>query len=596
MSLSFGWSTNKKTLRRTGRGFRRLAAESLEQRIVLTTTLYLDFGAGFAAGGMNTTVGDFRDIDGANTGTNMTNGTIANPTGMNAGDALNLARLDYDFDGNGIAGEVADVAALAAAIVPLVQRAIEPFDIDIVVAAAGSLADAVASLGANNGDASGEFDAYNFITTVTSGTLVTGANPTGSVGESYGLYGRAAGLDLNAQAGNNTDEATMEFADQLLADTTGTPGTASFNQNLAARIAYTATHEAFHTFTYVHSVNLEASGDVIRLGSNMREDPFIITRFDLSRQGGFVVTEPNNYLLAANDPDIGLRDSDNDTIPDLAYATGTGAHDEITLSDAGSGIVDVDVDAYSNTARTVLIASESYSIDLAAETERDILVDASINVDEVVIDATINAGFRLRGGTGLDGPTTEADLLTLQNGGLTGTYTPGPSGTGTVVYSGGANIDFSEFENIQANGIPIDVLPLTLTGSTLNEGDMLTLSGAFVNIDTLDTHEVTIQWGDGSSNAFTLTAGQRTFSNSHTYDDDNPTATPFDVYDIIVTVTDQDDGVGVATAGVTVNNVLPAITTLGSDATFANKGRREIPSASRLRSRTWASWIRTMPW
>ena len=568
----------KQTLRRTRhkrpRGPSRTPRtfEHLENRILLTTTLFLDFGAGFAAGGLNTTVAAFRDIDGANTGTNMTNGTMFNPMGMMAADDLNFARIAFDFDGNGTAGEVSDVTALAAAVVPLVQRALEPFDINVVVAAASNLAAAVTSLGANNGDASGEFDAYNFIADITSTTLVTMANATGSVGQAYNLFGRAALLDLNAQAGNNNDEATMTFVDQVLASTTifGTP---QFNQNLAQRIAYTTTHEAFHTFTEVHTVNLESSGDVIRVGSNTRQSPFMVTRFDLSRQGGFAVAEPNNYLQLATDPDIGLRDSNSNAIPDLAYVTGTGAHDQITLSDPGGGMVDVVVNAFSDQAQTALIASESYSINLASDTDGEILLDAGINVDNVVVDATIPADMRLRGGTGLDGVAVEADLLDLQSGGLTGTYTPGViAGAGTVNYAGGAQIQFSEFENVEADNVPIVVQPLMLSSLNLNENDILQLSGEFINIDTMDTHEVTVDWGDGTlPTVFTLVAGDRDFLTLHTYLDDDPSGTASDNYTITVTIEDEDADMGTANAMITVNNLDPVIVDFASDATFGDK-------------------------
>ncbi|MGH7128495.1 MAG: hypothetical protein ACREIV_07985, partial [Planctomycetaceae bacterium] len=392
--------------------------EPLEDRTLLTTTLFLDFGAAFPAGGFVTTVAGFRDIDGANTGTNMTNGTATLGTGMNAADPLTFQRLNYDFDGNGTAGEASDLVALANAVLPSVQRALEPFDFAVEVVGAANLADVVNFLDANNGDASGEFDAYNFIATVTSTSGVL-TDPGGSVGNSYGLRGRAAALDFNAQTGNNTDEATITFADSVFGSTDGVQGTAAFNQNLAFRLAYTATHEAFHTFTFVHTTGfsgnvagqtLLASGDVIRLDSDTREDPFFVTRFDLQRNDGAGVAEPNNYLQLANDPDIGLRDSDGDEIPDIAYVTGTGAHDQISLTNAGGGIVNVTVQAFSDQARTMLIASESYTINLGSETEGEIVIDGGINSDQIVIDGTIQASFRVRGGTGLDGVVTETDI------------------------------------------------------------------------------------------------------------------------------------------------------------------------------------------
>lgn len=556
--------------------------EPLEERLLLSTTLFLDFGAGVGVGNnLDTTPAAYRDIFGANTGTDLTDSV------PQAGATLRLTPLSYDFNLDGIADNN-DLTALANAVLPLAQRALEPFDIDLMIGSATGLADAVAAVATNAGDATGEFDAYVFIMMVTTDLGVGGGPFVAAVGG--GLFGEAALTDLGAQTGNNTDEAALTFVDNVFNSVGGAPGTAAFNADLAQRLAYTSVHEAFHTFSYVHTPDestdapqasnnerLLASGDVIRRGSQTRDDPFIVTRYDLQHFGGTggTVAEPNNYLLAANDADIGLRDSDGDGTPDLAYVTGTGAHDVITLASSG-GNVSVVVNPFSDQARTNSISSENYSIDLAADTEGTILVDASINADQVVLDATIAATFRLRGGEGFDNSFSAAadqDLLTLQSGGLSGTYTPGGDEAGSVNYAGGASIVFSEFEDVEANGIPIDVGPLVLSSNILDEGDTLDLSGSFVNIDTLDTHQVVISWGDGSADTIlNLAAGARAFATSHVYRDDNPSGTASDGYAISVTVTDGDDGSGTADANVTVHNVAPEITAIEFSAAEIDEG------------------------
>ncbi|HEX6570620.1 MAG TPA: hypothetical protein VF055_01265, partial [Steroidobacteraceae bacterium] len=106
----------------------------------------------------------------------------------------------------------------------------------------------------NAGDATGEFDAYVYVMTVTSDEIDGTAGGTFlSVGNATGLFGEAAVVDLGAQTGNNTDEAALTYADNVFGSTSGTQGTAAFNANLAQRLAYTAVHEAFHTFSYVHT-------------------------------------------------------------------------------------------------------------------------------------------------------------------------------------------------------------------------------------------------------------------------------------------------------------------------------------------------------
>ena len=78
---------------------------------------------------------------------------------------------------------------------------------------------------------------------------------------------------------------------------------------------------------------------------------------------------------------------------------------------------------------------------------------------------------------------------------------------------------------------------------------------------------MTIDWGDGSdSTTLTLDAGQRQFSATHQYLDDNPTGTPSDTYTVSVTITDDDTGSDDGSTDVVVNNVPPVIETLSSSA------------------------------
>ncbi|WP_339727713.1 hypothetical protein [uncultured Gimesia sp.] len=383
--------------------------ELLEVRQMLTSTLFLDFGAGFTGSELHTTVEDYLEIDGTGTG----DGTGPDLDGYGFGssflgltDDLVFKSLDYDFDGNATVN-TADLTALANAVVPLIERALEPFDIDVVIASASDFSDVQTTLGLNDLDASGEFDAYVFVTEIWSTVFGTGGS-LGSVGDTLGLYGIAAASDLLTNSsstyhqGNQYDEAAHTFVDEVFADTTGTSGTAAFNANLSQRLAYTATHEAFHTFSAIHTTDALDAGDVIELGSATREDPFMVTRFDLDRQYGVSVTTKNNYDLLATDSDIGLRDDDSDGTPNLAYVTGTGGHDQITLTDAGLGNVSVTINAYSDAARTTLIGTDSYTIDLSSDTEGEILIDAGIGDDEIIIDASIEASFRVRGNIGDD--------------------------------------------------------------------------------------------------------------------------------------------------------------------------------------------------
>ena len=527
-----GWprlrpASSAATACRISRGRDAMLAESLETRVMLTTTVFLDFGLGIGAGNVMTgTVDEFRNIFGAGINGNGTGSNLNGRAGLTGTSILEFSPLDYDYDGSGTFDN-ADIVALANDVVPIVERALEPFDIDVALAAATSFADALATVNANNADLTGRNDAYNFVMPVFSDDATSGVdgddaaaglndwlagiaasagvgldlaqrlvdpvirsqadpdatnvlpgsgpsrhhhggghhgghgNPdpvagTDSVGGSAGLFGVAAADDLFTQAGNRQDEATLTFTDVIINSTSGTPGTADYNDNLAHRIAYTATHEAAHTFTYVHTTGDDAdttllsSGDIIRLGSNTREDPFQIIRFDLDRQNDFPVAEPNNYLFAANDSDIGLRDDDANGIPDVASITGTGAHDRITLSSLDATTVQVLIEAFADAAMTDFVATESFTIDLTTDTDGTILLDAGINSDLIRIDTAIAADFAIRGGTGRDG---DSAIDTIAFDGAVTSFAQNPDGTGSAIFLNGRTLSYSEIEALDGGSI-----------------------------------------------------------------------------------------------------------------------------------------------
>ncbi|HPM81747.1 MAG TPA: PKD domain-containing protein [Candidatus Anammoximicrobium sp.] len=96
----------------------------------------------------------------------------------------------------------------------------------------------------------------------------------------------------------------------------------------------------------------------------------------------------------------------------------------------------------------------------------------------------------------------------------------------------------SFFDVFVENVLPSDV-EVTLSDATINEGDSVTLSGTFVDPGTLDTHVVTVNWGDGDSSTVELAAGVYAFTAVHTYID-NETGTEFSEFGVSVSVTDDD--------------------------------------------------------
>jgi hypothetical protein len=131
-------------------------------------------------------------------------------------------------------------------------------------------------------------------------------------------------------------------------------------------------------------------------------------------------------------------------------------------------------------------------------------------------------------------------------------------------------------------GVGTDSKPLTVRNvnpvvtlippSEINEDEIATLFGSVTDAGTLDTFTLTVNWGEPASpgNVQTFALGTtpltqaadginwnpttRQFSIDHQYLDDNPTNTPFNTYNILVNVTDDDTGFDRALTTITVRN------------------------------------------
>lgn len=130
-------------------------------------------------------------------------------------------------------------------------------------------------------------------------------------------------------------------------------------------------------------------------------------------------------------------------------------------------------------------------------------------------------------------------------------------------------VETSQPLEITVNNVAPAVDPLVLSSAVIDENGSITVDGTFTDPGTLDTHEVVIDWGDGSApTVISVPLGARSFSATHQYLDDDPTGTPSDDYTITATVTDDDTGAGVVSATITVENVAPVITTFTTDSPF----------------------------
>ncbi len=105
----------------------------------------------------------------------------------------------------------------------------------------------------------------------------------------------------------------------------------------------------------------------------------------------------------------------------------------------------------------------------------------------------------------------------------------------------------------------VDPVIVSYNAPVINEDGTATISGSFSDVGSLDTHTVTISWGDGTTSSASVDPVARTFTANHQYLDDALSAAASDVYSIGITVTDDDTGTVSAATTVTVNNVDPVI-------------------------------------
>ncbi len=116
----------------------------------------------------------------------------------------------------------------------------------------------------------------------------------------------------------------------------------------------------------------------------------------------------------------------------------------------------------------------------------------------------------------------------------------------------------SETITVQVDNVAPTLDNVTIS-DPINEGDTATLTGSIIEVSPADSFTLTVAWGDGNVDSFAYGAGTTGFSESHTYADDDPTATPFDVYTATLTLVDDNGGTAVHITTLTVHNVAPVV-------------------------------------
>jgi PKD repeat protein len=111
-------------------------------------------------------------------------------------------------------------------------------------------------------------------------------------------------------------------------------------------------------------------------------------------------------------------------------------------------------------------------------------------------------------------------------------------------------------------------LPPTLSNVTatspINENDSTTLTGD-VSDPNDDPLTLVVDWADGTVMTYTYPSGTTSFTETHQYLDDDPTATPSDSYGVTLILDDGNGGTATGAVEVTVNNVAPAVTAMADN-------------------------------
>ncbi|HYR83883.1 MAG TPA: PKD domain-containing protein [Terriglobia bacterium] len=276
-------------------------------------------------------------------------------------------------------------------------------------------------------------------------------------------------------------------------------------------------------------------------------------------------------------------------------------HKYLDDSPSGGYTVNVTVKDSSNATAT---ASTNVTVNNVSPSITSVLINTVATTNTVLLGsaATVKVNFTDAGTKdthtclitwGDSSPdSSPAASETNGSGSCTAARTYAASGT----YSGMATVtDDDGGVKQSAFTVKVTVAPVvsnvSLSSNSINENATVTFSGSFTDPDAGDTHKVTIVWADGSANTvINLAAGVLSFSTTHKYLDDNPTATSSDVYNINVTVADGSNASSSSSTSITVNNVAPVITTANAAAVtlplwvdFTDVGTKDT-------HRAWINW------
>ena len=356
--------------------------EKLEPRNMLTT-LFLDFGDRFVGGMLSMTEDQYiTELGGVQIGSNADDDTI---------DLTSFSDAATGID-------AADLADIRAAILELVELAYAPFDVQVVeltseftdvngtmVRAASSVAEAATNLVADTAN-----DAYVFVT----GTSVS---PTSLLPDQFGI----APLDI----GNSSDSTALIAYDNILGQVGYNPHNGSVNVtkiiSVTADIIDQQTGLTFGLELIAADDSLPVDERLLNNSETMNAgiheriygasyQTTIFSRFDLTTANNVIGPTQNSYELLVEN--IGASN--------IGYVTGTGASDRITITNAGSGTVDVIVEAF-ETSDFSGSPIASYSA-LGIDASTALRVMGGVGADTYLIDSDLGIPIVIDGASGDD--------------------------------------------------------------------------------------------------------------------------------------------------------------------------------------------------
>lgn len=389
--------------------------EKLEDRVMLTANLWIDFGDGLPAGGLSVSNADAVSISAKQVAKDRSTPILLESLGT----VVREHRVDFDGDGS---SNLSDYNQIKNSILEIVRRQYESFDVRVRVASASSVQDVIDTLAANDATSS-DFDAYVLV------MKATDSDDGGSVADrrrDRGVTRVEAGTGVNS-----ADDAPWVFADFW--------GTESADEltdsQFAVAFANIISHEAGHSFGLPHwdngsggattteqdDLNAVVQSEMMAQGGGDNDEfrlteSRIFTRYDMPKSDE-LSTVLNAHDLLAGAGSVGLKAN----AP--AHITGTGAHDIVTITNNGDGTAHIVVEAFRDAAHTDPIASRNsitnpyeYDVSLA----NGLVIELGFGDDVVELDASLNAPVTIRGGADKDTialTTTPGQTVTVDTAG-----------------------------------------------------------------------------------------------------------------------------------------------------------------------------------